>query len=250
MSTATAIVLLLLVAIVALAVVSIADHLHTQQQMFRQRCLQLRRRITELEEIAVTVEPLVESLAIPKLINDENLRLTHAALQLEPESQSLHAHLQRAQTLAEDYEDAAQPRQINRLLESDSAIARAKYYINEAVHILRRQQTKGVMEVEELDLLVSELSWAHLMVQVISMVGQGHKAVKRGNLLSAMAFYRKAQQKLTDTIHSDHRRHPMIRELNEMLDGNRQVLSVELMPEAQYNPTVSHTSPPPQSRSA
>lgn len=252
MSTVTTIVLLLAVAIFALVVVSIANHLHTRQQLFRQKCQQLRRRVTELEEIALTVEPLVESLAIPKLLNDENLALTHTALQLEPDSQSLQAHLQRAEALAEDFSNPDRPRTINRLLESDSAIARARYYVNEAIHILRRQHAKGALEVDELDMFISELAWAHLMVQVISMVGQGHKAMKRGNLLSAMAFYRKAQQSLMDTVHSDRRRHPMIRELGEILDGTRRTLSPELMPEVQYNnfTTAESPQPPPQSRTA
>ena len=247
MSAYSTVLWLLAVAIFALAGVSFANHLHTQQQLRRQRSQQLRRRVTELEEIALTVEPLVESLAIAKLINEENLAVTRAALQLDPASQGLNAHLDRAETLAQDFADEGRPRKIDRLLESDAAIARAKYYISEAIHILRRQQAKGRLEVDELEILVSELAWAHLMVQVVSMVAQGHKAIQRGNLLSSSAFYRKAQQKLIDTLHSDRRRHKMIRQLGEILDGERRVLDEDLMPETRFNPS---SAPPTQSRSA
>jgi hypothetical protein len=242
MSTFASILILLAVAAIGLVVVSVANHLHTQEQQLRHRSMQFRRRVTELEEIVLTLDPLVASLAIPKLINEENLALTRKALELEPESETLRAHLERAEALAEDYDNESRPRETNRLLESDSAIARAKYYINEAVNILRRQHIRGELESERLDLFVSELAWAHLMVQVISMIGQGHKAMRRANHLSAYAFYRKAQQTLIDTIHSDARRHPMIRELSEILSGTRTALSEHLMPETYYNPAPT-TSP-------
>lgn len=241
MSALTLTLLSLAIAASALALVAAANHRHQQLVARRRRALHMRRRLAELEEMALAVEPVVESLAIPILINEENLSLAHRALREEPDSEALVAHLQRAEELAQDLSDVTRPRQLSRLLESDSTIARTRYYINQSVRLLRRLQTDDVLSREELDQFVEELTWAHLMVMVISMIGHGHKATNDGNSLLAFAYYRKAQQALIDSMNPDSRRHEMIRQLADVMSGNALSLSPSLMPETAYNPPPRKT---------
>ena len=83
------------------------------------------------------------------------------------------------------------------------------------------------------------------MVGAISHIGQGHKAAIRGDMLSAHAFYKKAQQLLIQSPHPEPRRRRMIKELGEILSNKRKSLSLDLMPEDFYNPeqTLSRESP-------
>ncbi len=250
MSASTLVVLLLLIALAALLVVGYAEHQHARAMALQRQLQQLRRRIFDLEEILLAVEPVVESLAIPLLVNEEQLDVIYAALQLDPDSETLIAHRERNEQRAQELEEFDRPRSVNRLLDSDSSIAYAQYNINEAMRVLRSQHAKGNLEIAELDLFLNELTWAQVMVHVISMVAQGHKAITRGNRLSALAYYRKAQQKLIDTMHSDERRLTMISQLTELLSGTRAALSVDLMPETTYNPDIDSPQAQPMASPA
>lgn len=230
--------LFLLVAGIALLVVSLINRQQMRARLINQKVSQMRRRVNELEELIVAIEPLVESLTIPRLINQELIDMIQHMITLKPDSQNyLASSLANAQHQAEDLADEAKPREIYRLQESDAAIARNQYYLNEAAVIIRRQQAKGKLEISEMETFIEELSWAHLMVNVISHVGQGHKALNRGDVLTAYHFYRKSQSLLMESGHPDNRRHRMIKELTDILSNRTKIISFDLMPETNYNPS-------------
>ena len=118
--------------------------------------------------------------------------------------------------------------------------------LEEAATILRRQQATGKFSFEEMNAFLSELSWAHLMVDAISHVGQGHKALRRHDVLSAHAFYKKSQQLLMHSAHPDKRRHRFIKELSEMLANKRTAVSEDIMPETHLNPEPALLRSAPQ----
>lgn len=119
---------------------------------------------------------------------------------------------------------------------SDIAIVKHKHYLTEAGRLVRRHHAIGRLQGEEMESHIRELSWAHLMVDVISHVTQGHKAVNRDDPIVAYGYYRRAQNVLMSTQTPDERRHRLIRELGEILNGKRLALSVDLMPETEFNP--------------
>src|SRR5690606_4134095 len=80
----------------------------------------------------------------------------------------------------------------------------------------------------ELETYLSELRWAYLMVSVMSYIAQGEKSQGISDRFSAQAFYRKAQQLLMESMHQDPRRLKMIKEISEIVDGDRVSLSQEL----------------------
>ena len=64
----------------------------------------------------------------------------------------------------------------------------------------------------------------------------GHKAYGRQDVLTANAFYKKAQTELMRSGHPDERRHKMIKQMADVLFGRRRSLDKELMPEDEFNP--------------
>src|SRR5690606_2128914 len=95
----------------------------------------------------------------------------------------------------------------------------------------------GRLQSTEADLYIRELAWAHLMVDVVSLVAQGHKAVNRDDPMAAYGYYRRAQNMMMTSPLPDDRRHRVIREIGEILEGKRLALEADMMPEVEYNPT-------------
>jgi hypothetical protein len=151
----------------------------------------------------------------------------------------LDASYQAAIARSENLADEGQVVTIDRLKGSDAQIARSQRSLEEAAGVIRKQQRSGKISLEEMNIFLSVLSWAHLMVDVISHVAQGHRAINRNDVLSGHAFYKKAQQLLMQSAHSDKRRHRMIKELAEILSNRRRALSEDLMPETRINPEES-----------
>lgn len=244
MSALTYLFISAIVAVFALMVVSVANQREQRIRMVRQKMFQLKQRLEFLEELVIEIVMLVESKAIAKQINDEIIDLLNAMLKLDPSALYLGASMSNAEKRSEDLSDESTHYPIDRMKESDAKIARAQFQLNEAGKILRKQQIDGKLTLEEYNLFIHQLSWAHLMTDVISHVGQGHRAYNRGDILTAHAFYKKAQQLLIQSSHTDSRRHPMIKELTEIMSGSRRSLSAALMPEQSQNPDQSHAEHP------
>jgi hypothetical protein len=69
------------------------------------------------------------------------------------------------------------------------------------------------------------------MIETISIIGQGLRSKKRRDPVSAQSFYKRARQSLANSTHTDPRRHRIMKELSEMINNKRDLLSRDLMHE-------------------
>ena len=242
--------LLLGLAITSLLAVNFVNRQQTRRRLITQRAAQLRRLIAELEEMAATIEPLLESTQVPKVINDEIVHVIEQIIMLEPNNEYMQPTLKAAKDLSEDLSLEKRSCQLTRVLSSDAQMARCKAQLNEAARLIRKIQLQGRLDALEAEAFVRELTWAQLMCGVITFVNQGHVSLKQGDAMKAYSFYKNAQQALIATAHPDDRRHRLIREVSDMLASRRKALSIDLMPEADNNPepdpepTPVPTTPP------
>ncbi len=236
MSALSILILLIAIAIFSLAVVSFINEREKRQKLLRKKLNQVKRKSSELEELVVELDQLVESRAIPRIINEDIIEMLAAAKESGEDATFLQASYQAAIGRHDVLSDENRDKVYDRLKESDKQIAQAQGYLKEAGRIIRKQQGSGKISLEEMNAFIGELAWAHLTTEVITFIGQGHKAMNRNDVLSAHAFYRKAQQLLANSAHTNPQRHRMIKELSDMMAGKRKALSSELMPEKQYNP--------------
>ncbi len=219
----------------SLLVVSIANQREERLRSRRIRMQKLKMRVDELETLLIHLTHLLENPDVLIQINDEIVDMYQAMIDLDASLPYLEAGLNTAQQRGSQF-SANQPLTPRRLLESDAKIALAQKHLTEAARVIRHRQAHAKISMEEMQLLVRELSYQHLMVDAISMIGQGHKQMNRSNPLSAQAYYKKARQHLISSTHSDPRRHQMIKELAEMLDGKRTSISATIMAETYLNP--------------
>lgn len=238
MSSVTGITLFFALIIFSLVVVSFANRIQTRNRLVRHKVQQMRLRIDELEEVCAGIEPLLESVFIPRLINEEVLDLIKSVKQLDANASFVDVKQEHAQTLARALDAGQRTQPFYRAQPSDAAIAKHKHYLTEAARVVRRHQAIGRLQTDELDTYIRELAWAHLMVDVISFITQGHKAVTREDPVVAYGYYRRAQNLLMGNQLGDDRRHRLIREIGEILAGKRLALGTDLMPESNFNPTT------------
>lgn len=243
MSETTGIALFLILALLSLIVVSLVNRFQTRRRLIRLKVRQLRHRIAELAEICSGIEPLLETNLVPRLINEEVIDLIRSVQRLDPAGTQMDAQLDSALQLADGYQQNRRQHGLNRIMPSDAKIAKHQFYLTEAGRLVRRHESLGRLSNSELEAHLKELAWAHLMVAVISLVAQGHRATVRGDPAVAFSFYRKAQNLLIGSAVTDERRHQLIRELGEMQNNKRQTLSREVMPEPQQTkpPSSSET---------
>lgn len=225
----TLIVILVFLMLITLFAVSA---LHSIQQRQRQRRLEQRRlriQVEELTEIVNCLEQALPNRTITKHINDMIIAIQHQMLALEDKNRE---HLEAAILKSEQYsEELLNPKNrhnISYQRESDAQIAKTQLYLNETMHLVTQLAARGTINEIELDAYLVELRWAYLMVSVMSYIGQGDKSMAMSDRFSGMAFYRKAQQLLIESMHQDPRRIQMIKELSEMVDGDRVGLSRDL----------------------
>ena len=223
-------------ALLSLAIVSVVNQRERRRRAIALHLNTMRRRAQRLEELAIEVDQLLESRTIPRLINDQILRLVEQMRQASPDAVYLDALQQTAQARADALADEGMPVVLDRLKESDLQIARAKNNLEDTAATLNGLRNRNVIDVEEMSEFARQLKWASLMVEALSLIGQGHKALRRSDIMSAHAFYKKAQHALMKSTHSDPRRHRMIKELSEILTGKRSAMSEDLMPESHLNP--------------
>jgi len=219
----------------ALILVSLINRIQEQRRLKRLQQRRLRLQVSNLEEVIAALERVLPNRLIIKQINDEVLDLLNAILALENGNREhLETSLRNVEARGEELTSGRDRPVTSYVKESDLQIAQTHHHINEAGKVLRYRYSQGRLPEEELDIYLTELAWAHLMVSVTSYISQGHKATARKDIFSAHAFYQKAQHQLMESIHPDPRRMRMIKEMGEILAGNREFLSTELMPEEKY----------------
>ncbi len=232
----TTLIICFLLALLSLVAVSVVNDRENRRRVVNKKLREMKQRVKDMEELVLELDQLLENKSIARFINDEILAMISAIQQANPDTTHLVANYQTALIRGDALTDQEQDTPLDRLKDSDSQIARSRKVLEETAVILRKQQATGKLEYEQMSAFLTDLSWAHLMVAVISHVGQGHKRVRRGDILGAHAFYKKAQQLAMQSSHPDTRRHRCIKELTEMLTNKRQALSLDIMPESHLNP--------------
>jgi len=226
----------------SLITVSVINTKEKQKRFLRHKLAQMKQQVEELEELVIEVDQLVVSRSIAQLINDEIIEMLEAMIELDHSATYLEASLNSAKDRATHLFDETVERHIDRLKESDAQIAKAQKSLENAARIVRQQQAKGRISLQEMNTIIEELGWTHLMIDTVSYTGQGHKAINRHDPLTGHAFYKKAQQVLMQSASPDKRRHKLIRELSEILAAQRKSLSLDIMWEDHYNPPSDTTS--------
>ncbi len=231
--------LLLLTSLLLLSLF-IVHMVNRREERFRQTRLRQRRfrgRIDALEEVLVGIEETLPNRAIARCINREILHLLEQMLALEEGDRT---HLETRITHVREREDEMlhnqEQNRASRLRESDAEMARAKECLDQAGRVLRRQKNEGRLEGGSLSDYLLELAWTRLMIDVVTYVAEGHKALQRGDITTSQAYYKRAQGLLIGSDHPYPQRMAMIRELGDVIQGKRRALSPELMPEDDYNP--------------
>lgn len=216
--------------VAALVLVSLINQTQRREQTRRQQQRQLRLRVEFLEEIINCLLQTLPNRHIAKHVNDEILELLHEMSRLaRPPSTHIETSIRNAQVRGEELETHKERRSPSFLKESDIQIAQTQLHLNQTAQVLRSHCNRGWITAEELDGYLSDLSWAVLMVSVVSLVGQGNKAKTREDVFSTHAFYKKAQHMLIESTHPEPKRMRMIKELGEIIGGTRKALSQDLM---------------------
>lgn len=232
-----ALVFLSLIVIGSLLLVSYINHIQHKRTEKRRKVRTLKMRVSELEELAITISTLIETPMIAKLINDEAINLLEDIRETDPKLTYITGSLQTAELRSDKLMDPESDEiQINRVMLNDAQIASAQKTLSAAAGVLRNLFNRGGISRQELESFLQELSWQKLQVETLSLVGLGHKCMQRQDVLRAYNFYKKAQQHLIGHQHADPRRHEQIRQLGEMMSNQRTSLTLDLMPESHLNP--------------
>lgn len=223
-------ILLIVLALVALFIVSAINRKQAQDQARRAQQRKLKLKADAIVDIVNCLEQTIPNYLIAKYIFDENILVLQQILQLETGSKthienSIRHALARSEDFAKTYTHASYQK------DSDAQISHTQVQLSEAVGILRHLCAQGKFSDIELETFTSELSWAFLMVSVVSFIAQGYKFSSLGDRFTAQGYYQKAQTLLMESLHADPRRVRMIKELSELIEGSRKSMSRDLMPE-------------------
>lgn len=226
-----ALVMFVVLAIIALIVVSVINRAQEKERARRFQQRKLHIRSDALNDVLTCVEQTLPNPMIAKYINDEIIMVCRQILALETgQNPRAEASLRAAVHHSEELMSGTNQGQARYQKESDAQIAQTLTHLNEAGSLLRHFCAQGKLSDAELDSFLHELSWAHLMVSVQSYIGQGYKHSALQDRLTAHNYYQRAHSMLLEALHTDPRRLRMIKELSEMLEGSRKSMSVDLMP--------------------
>lgn len=223
------IVSLALLMILALAIVGAINHMQHQERLRRLQKRHIRLQAEELREVVSCLEQTIPNRLIAKLFNDVVISLLQNMLRLETKATGhIETAIRKAEAHSNTLTNPKEPLRTSYQRDSDAQIAKAQLHLTEAVNLLPQLTAQGRISEVEMDVYLTELRWAYLMVAVMSYIGQGDKSAAINDRFSAQAFYRKAQHLLMESLHQDPRRLRLIKEVSEMIDGSRTSLSREL----------------------
>ncbi len=229
-----------LLMIVGLIIVSLIHEKQKKEQLRRQQQRRLRVQIEELNEVLTCVEQTVGDKNLAKKINELIFGLLQAMRNLENKpAPYIDAALQKLIHHNMELENPQHQFRIRYERESDAQIDKTQQQLVEAVKILSNLTSQGRISEAEFDSFQNQLRWAHLMVAVMSFVAQGDKCLAISDRVTAQAFYQRALHQLMESPHPNPKRLGLIREINEMLEGNRVRLSANLTsPSTELNTDV------------
>jgi len=225
--------LLILTAILGFSLLAVHQVNRREEQLRRQRLHQqrLRMALETLEEVLVEVESTLANPDIARLLNEEILDRLQDRLALAGGKDD---HLQtRLRHVEERQEQMARAggSSTQFMRESDAQMAHTKACLQKAAAVLRKRSHQGKLNPSELGGYLEQLSWAELMVDVVTFIVEGHKNLNRGDIISALAYYKKAQSLLISSDHPNETRMKIIRELGEVIAGKRKDIDPSLIPE-------------------
>lgn len=236
MNSLFALIIFGLICLGSLLVVSWANHMENKKRLTKSRLRVLKSQFDELQQIIATVDQTVENRDVAKRLNQAAIEVAHDMAELEPSDGYVVAALNNAQALQEEFNVDNTKDRIYRIRESDSQIALAQSYLEKGATQLAHLEAGGTISPDEFNAYKLELSWARLMLPVLSYVAQGHQASNRNEPLPAKAFYEKAKVAVAHSGHPGPKKGQLQQELNEIINRQRQSLSVTLMSETQFNP--------------
>jgi hypothetical protein len=223
---------LIVLALIALAIVSAINRKQEREQIRRIHQRKLKLKVDAIVDIVNCLEQTLPNNLIAKHINDETVELLRRIADLETGSKThIENSLRHAIARSEDLTSSRINTNSSYQKDSDAQITHTQVQLGEAATILRQICAQGKINDKELEAFTTELSWAFLMVSVTSFIAQGYKFSHLGDRFSAQGYYQKAQQLLIESLHQDPRRLRMIKELGELIEGSRKLMSKDLMPE-------------------
>lgn len=225
-------IVLIVLAFVALFIVSAINRKQEQEQARRTQQRKLKLQVDALVDIVNCLEQTIPNHLIAKYINDESIVLLQQILRLETGSRiHIENSIRHAQARSEELFRAKSYASASYQKDSDAQITHTQVQLGEAAAILRHICAQRKLTDVELEVFTGELSWAFLMVSVASFIAQGYKFSRLEDRFSAQGYYQKAQNLLMESLHADPRRIRMIKELGELLDGSRKTMSRDLIAE-------------------
>ncbi len=242
MTSFLALLIFAIISVSSLLVVSWANHIETRKRLIKSKLRVLKAQYEELQQVIASVDQTVEPRAVSRILNEEAIALAESMKELEAEDGFVIAALNNATALQEELNREGEIDRIYRIRESDTQIALAQKHLERAAAILIKKHALGGISSEELNNFKQSLSWARLMLPVLSYIAQGHQAINRGEVLPAKAYYQKAKSALAQSSHPDKRRMAMIKELKDIVNNRRVSISEEIMPEKEYNPDLQQSA--------
>jgi len=244
MSAFISLIFFIIIAALSMVIVAYMNYKEKKDYKRREQLNLLKIQLEELENIVIAIDSICENRAISRLVNDDIIDLYHSMIELEPKASYLQAGQTIAQTRAQELANESPDRIISHLCHSDAQMAKTKHYCQQVIKMLNQQHGKGKIPATELNALTQELQWINLRVDVVSFIAFGHKAYSKNDVLTANAFYKKAQTALMRSNHPDERRTRMIKQVADMLFGRRKSLDEDLMPETEFNPEREENKAP------
>lgn len=226
MTLITILVFLMLVALLGVSVINRLQIRHRERRLKQRR---LRIQAESLGEVVTCLEQTIQNRSIIKHVNDMIIELQHQMLALEDKNpEHIAAAIRKSELVSEELLNPQAKLHTSYQRDSDAQIAKTQLHLRDAMNLMTSLAARGGINDAEREVYLAELRWAYLMVSVMSYVAQGEKSMTISDRFSAQAFYRKAQQLLMESMHADPRRLKMIKEISEIVDGDRVSLSREL----------------------
>lgn len=224
------IIILSILMIAALVIVSLLNEMQKKEQARRIQQRRLRVQIEELSEVMSCVEQTVGDKPLVKKLNSLIIGLLQVMRQLDKKvSPYVESALQKALAYSKELENPQLHFRVRYERESDAQINKAQQQLSDAITVLSNMTSQGKLAEAEFESYQNQLRWAHLMVPVTSFVAQGNKCLLIQDRVTAQAFFQRALHQLMESPHPNPKRTKLIRELNEMLEGNRTKFSDELL---------------------
>ncbi len=224
MGALTSLIILCVIAIGSLLVANIINRHERKLATKRHYQLTMRQRAEELEELVKLVDPVLSDRNIAMEINNIVIDKFRQIQEIEPSDDTQQA-LENAIARSNELSSSPPDRHITYVAGSDAQIALQQKKLNAAGRVLNRLKDKGKITETQHKNYTADLRWSYLQVEVMTYMHHGYKSRRRDDMLTATAFFKKAADVLRTSGISDDRKNVQIREVSEIIRGQRKKLS-------------------------